>query len=1158
LAVSGEIELAIGCPGDGYALETLNPLFANTYYHRIQWLCYSTLIMDDIGGTGYIGDLADSWDVSEDGTLWHLVIHGNVYFYDSREGVQIHQVTAADVTFTYWTVQNITNYLERLLWYTVDGVRTPVIKDMWTDGPYDVYLETAIPFAPLLKAFSEIPILPRYYWNGEDPTEFENELLIGSGPFYYGLAGLPDVGEDIVFHGNPVWFQEDLRGWQLHMGTLRFVPYVDEAAAYAALVAEEPAIDIMMGVPTETYVSQIPSEPASAELVRFASTNGFLYELNLNQLTDDLREGENKWLLDGTNNPLLRDPVVKRAIAMCVDKDWLIYEAINGIGTVADSLIPDSSSWHYGYGAAEGEVPHQADPLQAREDLIAAGWAYNDAGEPCDGTTLPLCREGGTDPLEFRFFTPNVDPIWEIGANLILNWCAMAGVKLNLELKSLYQMRDAWGLGDYDVWFWSWDFSPLPDPSVDTLYLQTTSAIWRGFSDVFYSNETFDLLYNQSLNETNIEARGLVLDSMQRIAYEDSSCQCIAYGKDLFAATEKDWTCYGNWSEQYLLRPEIGLPWLYMQISPTANMAPIVQVAEGFDGDVAVEVTVGAILSDDSSSLEYRWFWGDGTSTDWLPGSSGVAGHAYEEDGYYVACVAARENGGDGFITWNRTTICVSDDSNTAPHPSPGFEDSPITYLPADPGLYDAIAFTPHFFDDEDDELSYMWDFGDGFVCSGSSAEHRYISSGIHTIVVSVTDGRIGSGDRPVLASTSISVPFNSPPTVELSELADVFEDTPTAFSVYASDDDPLRFTWDWGDGNMSVTEVNSTVHTYTESGGFSLTVHADDMTGIPGHNVSDTVVVVVVNETNDEPFVDDLPNLMTLANAAVLFSVVASDPDGDDLSVWWDFGDESPMEPGAEVTHVYAVPGVYEYRVYVDDGHGHNVTSDAIVTVTVEDEESLPPEIDLLEDRTAYVGMPVQFSAVAIDPDGDSLVYTWDFGDNSDLVTGQTVEHVFFVAGEYTVTVYVDDGEFNESESATMTVSASDPPVADAGPDQTVAVGDEVTLDGADSTDDISVENYTWTFVYDGELLALYGVSPEFAFEITGDYEITLLVRDIEGQNDTDTVMITVEEEDGVGSGDEKSFLESYGVVLAVFAAVFAVVALLAILLLKSRKGAE
>jgi peptide/nickel transport system permease protein len=98
-----------------------------------------------------------------------------------------------------------------------------------------------------------------------------------------------------------------------------------------------------------------------------------------------------------------------------------------------------------------------------------------------------------------------------------------------------------------------------------------------------------------------------------------------------------------------------------------------------------------------------------------------------------------------------------------------------------------------------------------------------------------------------------------------------------------------------------------------------------------------------------------------------------------------------------------------------------------------------------------------------------------------------------------------------------TVTDSAaaqSDPPHADAGPDQVVAWGTRVVLDGSNSTDDIGIANYTWTFDYGGIIYTLKGeVNNTHIFALAGVFNVTLNVTDTDGHWDTDVVMITVKE---------------------------------------------
>lgn len=83
--------------------------------------------------------------------------------------------------------------------------------------------------------------------------------------------------------------------------------------------------------------------------------------------------------------------------------------------------------------------------------------------------------------------------------------------------------------------------------------------------------------------------------------------------------------------------------------------------------------------------------------------------------------------------------------------------------------------------------------------------------------------------------------------------------------------------------------------------------------------------------------------------------------------------------------------------------------------------------------------------------------------------------------------------------------------PEADAGQDQTVDALQTMSFNGTGSRDDTGIEDYLWMFEHDGGTVRLVGPTPEFVFEHPGVYKVTLHVRDIEGNRDSDVVDIHV-----------------------------------------------
>ena len=84
-------------------------------------------------------------------------------------------------------------------------------------------------------------------------------------------------------------------------------------------------------------------------------------------------------------------------------------------------------------------------------------------------------------------------------------------------------------------------------------------------------------------------------------------------------------------------------------------------------------------------------------------------------------------------------------------------------------------------------------------------------------------------------------------------------------------------------------------------------------------------------------------------------------------------------------------------------------------------------------------------------------------------------------------------------------------PPVADAGPDITVTLGEGAVLDGSGSSDDKGVRQWVWEIAEGPNVVYRHGETVTHFFERPGEYQVTLEVTDAAGNADTDQVLITV-----------------------------------------------
>ena len=102
------------------------------------------------------------------------------------------------------------------------------------------------------------------------------------------------------------------------------------------------------------------------------------------------------------------------------------------------------------------------------------------------------------------------------------------------------------------------------------------------------------------------------------------------------------------------------------------------------------------------------------------------------------------------------------------------------------------------------------------------------------------------------------------------------------------------------------------------------------------------------------------------------------------------------------------------------------------------------------------------------------------------------------------------DFGNQGNGTGSLITVD-NDPPIADAGVDQTVPAVEAVNFDGTGSHDNVGIVNYTWVVDDGGTPVVLWGANPSFTFLSEGQYNVTLTVTDGAGHTSSDVVVITV-----------------------------------------------
>ena len=277
--------------------------------------------------------------------------------------------------------------------------------------------------------------------------------------------------------------------------------------------------------------------------------------------------------------------------------------------------------------------------------------------------------------------------------------------------------------------------------------------------------------------------------------------------------------------------------------------------------------------------------------------------------------------------------------------------------------------------------------------------------------------------------------------------------------------------------------------------------------------------IEIQVAASNNPPTANAGPDqTVYVAQTVTLDGSKSSDVEGDPLTFRWSFT-STPLGSGAVLSDPTAVkptfmvdrPGTYVIQLIVNDGVVDSDPDTVVINVAPPPNRAPVAVNDTYtvdEDGTLNVSPGVL--ANDNDPDGDpitaSLVNNVSQGSLTFNPNGSFTyipNPGFHGMDGFTYRVY-DGALYSNSATVTITVNhVNHPPVAKAGTDQQVYVGDTVQLNGSGSSDvDRDSLTYQWSFISRpaGSVAVLLNsntISPSFVVDKHGTYVVQLIVND-------------------------------------------------------------
>ena len=275
-------------------------------------------------------------------------------------------------------------------------------------------------------------------------------------------------------------------------------------------------------------------------------------------------------------------------------------------------------------------------------------------------------------------------------------------------------------------------------------------------------------------------------------------------------------------------------------------------------------------------------------------------------------------------------------------------------------------------------------------------------------------------------------------------------------------------------------------------AGVYSVAVRATDQHGFV--SLPQTVTGITVTQPANLPPVASA-TVSCVQNVCTFDGRSSTDEDASSLTYSWNFG-QGGGGSGPLPIKTYTAPGTFSVVLTVKDMW--NVTSTFTMpplTITMPAGNTAPVPTFITNCVALACGTS---SSGTVDPNlGDTIAYSWNFGDGTALSTSTSPSHTYALAGTYTITLTTTDG-WGNAASTSKVVSLIEPvtnvpPV----PTFTVTCTALACLTNSFGTNDPNgdVIRYSWNFG-DGTALST-AASPAHTYVLAGTYTITLTVTD-------------------------------------------------------------
>ena len=449
--------------------DVLDPTLARTFVGRIVFAALCDKLVDIDEKLTIVPQLATSWEWSADNKALTMKIRPNVTFHDGEK------LDAAAVKFNLERHKTMTGSNRRgelALVSTVDVV-----------DPSTVRINLSAPFAPLLAQLADragMMVSPKA---AQAAGEKFGANPVCSGPFKF----VERVAQDrIVLERYPNYWNKG----EIHLDRIVYLPIVDSTVRLANLKSGQ--LDFIERLATSDVASLKSDSRFKISKITEIGYQG----ITINVGKSDLAQ----------KNPLGKDPRVREAFELALDRQGIVQVAMDGEGTVGNQWVAPDNPFY----AKNMPIP--------KRDVARA---------------KALLAEAGVPNPTFTLMTPTTSDAQKV-AQVVQAMVKEAGFDVKIQSTEFATSLDMADKGQFDAYVLAWSGRADPDGNIYSF-----DACKQPLNYAGYCKPEVDDILNKSRTARDAAERRKLFEQLAANALKDRPIVYLYHRHWLWAYTTK-------------------------------------------------------------------------------------------------------------------------------------------------------------------------------------------------------------------------------------------------------------------------------------------------------------------------------------------------------------------------------------------------------------------------------------------------------------------------------------------------------------------------------------------------------------------------------------------------------------------------------------------